>query len=139
MSRYNRLFKLAEHISTWSKDPNTKVGAVIADANAVIVGMGYNGFPRSVIDSEELYNDREAKYARVVHAELNAILNSTKSVQGCDLFVTLPPCNECAKVIIQAGIRSVHHYQSDRINKVSMQMFDEAGVEVIIYESPNSL
>lgn len=103
----NNFMGLARHIALWSKDPSTKVGAVIVDDKRRVVGHGYNGFPRGVEDSEERLNNREVKYKHVVHAELNAILNSRGSVEGCTLYVTLEPCTECAKAIIQSGIRRV--------------------------------
>ena len=103
MDKWNQRFlNLAKHVSSWSKDPSTKVGAVIADPETkIVVGMGYNGFPRFVDDTEERYNDRPTKYKFVVHAELNAILNSNKSVRGCEIYIyptLMKPncCPECA-------------------------------------------
>lgn len=96
---------LAKHIALWSKDPSTKVGAVIFDGYNRVLGVGYNGFPRGVPDDEELLNDREQKYPRTVHAELNAILNS--GVGGRTLYCTLHPCAPCAGPIIQYGIERV--------------------------------
>jgi len=103
----NRFMALARHIAMWSKDPSTKVGAVIVDEKRRVIGHGYNGFPRGVEDSDERYSDREVKYKHVVHAELNAILNSRGGVEGCTLYTTLEPCTECAKAIIQSGITRV--------------------------------
>ena len=133
-----RYMQLAEMVSTWSKDPSTKVGAVIVGDNGQIVSQGYNGFPRKVEDLEERYNDRSTKYKFVVHAEMNAILNALyngASVKGCSLYVhALPVCNECAKAIIQSGIKEV--YMDTAINerwedswKVTRQMFEESGIE----------
>lgn len=104
-----RLLNLARHIADWSKDPSTKVGAVIADADYRIMGHGYNGFPRGVKDTQERLNDRAQKYPLVVHAELNAILNSsTHQLRGTTLYCwPLPVCPECAKAIAQMGIRRV--------------------------------
>jgi dCMP deaminase len=116
-----------------SKDPSTKVGAVIADSHNRIVGIGYNGFPRGVRDDQELYADREKKYQRVVHAELNAILNANKSVDGCHLYVwPLFTCNECAKIVIQSGIKRVIYPKSGfrEDYKMAQRMYAEAGVEV---------
>ena len=98
---------LAAHIAAWSKDPSTKVGAVIVDSRRVVIGMGYNGFPRGVEDSEARLNHRPSKYALVVHAETNAILNSTRELIGTTMYCTLFPCGECAKLIVQAGIAEV--------------------------------
>ena len=124
-----RMMDLADHIAQWSKDPNTRVGAVIADSVCRVIGMGYNGFPRGVDDTTERYNDREQKYSFVVHAELNAILNASIKLDTdfTTLYVTLSPCRECAKAIIQAGIQRVvfKEYRSD---PVTNQMFKEAGV-----------
>src|SRR5260370_144484 len=94
--------ELAIMISTRSKDPSAKVGAIIVDAERRIVGSGYNGFPRHVSDDPERYTNRETKLRMVVHAEVNAILNSTKSVRGCTLISTRAPCCACSGVIIQS-------------------------------------
>lgn len=134
-----RFIQLARHISSWSKDPSTKVGAVITDSKRRVVAHGYNGFPRGVLDSEELYEDKEQKYPRVVHAELNAILNSRGVVEGCTLYVhPLPPCPECAKAIIQSGIAKVVMLDPPREDslwaqrfRVSKEMFEQAGVTVV--------
>lgn len=118
-----------------SKDPNTQVGACIVDKNNVILSTGYNGFPYGCSDDEFPW-DRDGddtKYKYVVHAELNAILNSRgKSLTGAKLYVDLFPCNECAKVIIQAGISEVV-YLSDKYcgtdeNVASKLLFDNCGV-----------
>lgn len=98
-----------------SKDPNTQVGACIVNGEKRIVGIGYNGFPRGCADDalpwarhSESGNELETKYPYVCHAEVNAILNKNSAdVQGCSLYVGLFPCNECAKMIIQSGIREV--------------------------------
>ena len=103
-----RFIELAHLVATWSKDPSTKVGSVIVDDKRRVLAMGYNGFPRGVTDSEERYGDRDEKYPRVVHAELNAILNATRRIEGCSLYCTMHPCAECAKAIIQVGIRDVY-------------------------------
>ncbi|MEB3214568.1 MAG: dCMP deaminase family protein [Leptolyngbyaceae bacterium] len=126
--------ELAEFVATKrSKDPSTKVGAVIADANHRIVSMGYNGFPRGVRDDACLYADREKKYQRVVHAELNAILNAGRSVDGCTLYVwPLFTCNDCAKIVIQAGIKRVVYprggFRDDYAT--AMRMYAEVGIRV---------
>lgn len=122
-----------------SKDPNTQVGAAIVDENHRVVSVGYNGFPTGVSDDEFPWS-REggvltSKYAFVVHAELNAILNSQRSVRGCTIYVSLFPCNECAKAIIQSGIKKIV-YESDKYNGVdtniaSKRMLKAAGVELV--------
>lgn len=123
-----------------SKDPNTKVGACLVNQDKKIVGIGYNGFPIGCSDDVFPWGKKDAnylnnKYPYVVHAEPNAILNSTSSLKGATLYVTLFPCNECAKLIIQAGIKKVV-YCSDKYHdqdsfKASRRMFDAVG---IIYE-----
>ena len=122
-----------------SKDPNTQVGAVIVDENNRVVSIGYNGFPSGVSDDEFPWGREggvlDTKYAFVVNAELNAILNSQRSVRGCTLYVSLFPCNECAKAIIQSGIRRIV-YESDKYDGVdtniaSKRMLRAAGVELV--------
>ena len=102
-----------------SKDPSTKVGACIVNQNKRIVGIGYNGLPCGCNDDEFPWERTggflDTKYAYVVHAEPNAILNSTSDLTGATLYVTLFPCNECAKLIIQSGIREiVYIYQKHK-------------------------
>ncbi len=119
-----------------SKDPNSQVGACIVDENKRIVAMGYNGFPNGCCD-DDLPWEREGKfldvkYPYVVHAELNAILNANASVRGCTLYVALFPCNECAKAIIQSGIKHIYYLcdkyaETDGV-KASKKLFDMAGV-----------
>jgi len=101
-----------------SKDPNTQVGACVANAQNKIVGVGYNGFPWGCSDDELPWaregNYLDTKYPYVCHAELNAVLNSISyDLRDCRLYVALFPCNECTKVIIQAGIREII-YLSDK-------------------------
>lgn len=121
-----------------SKDPNTQVGACIVSQDKKIIGVGYNGFPTGCSD-DELPWEREGawintKYPYVCHAELNAILNSPiPSLRGATLYVALFPCNECAKAIIQTGIKKVI-YLSDKYaesdqTKASKMMLQSAGVE----------
>ena len=95
----------AEHISTWSKDPSTQTGAVIVAPDRTIVSLGYNGFPRGMEDTPERLNDRQEKYARIIHCEMNALLSSRLPVEGCVLF-TWPflSCSRCAVHVAQAGI-----------------------------------
>ena len=122
-----------------SKDPNTQVGACIVDDSKRILSTGYNGFPQGCSDDEFPWNRDEAKgdtkYQFVVHAELNAILNSRgKTLAGSKVYVALFPCNECAKAIIQAGISEVV-YLSDKYHdtpstKASRRMLTAAGVKL---------
>lgn len=131
---------MAEYISTASKDPSTKIGAVIVDSDRRIVSTGYNGFPKGIEDSEELLLDREKKYKLIVHGEMNAILFAQRPLKGCTLYTTpLLPCSSCASVVIQSGITKVVSWYVDnpRWNEsiqLSKDMFKEAGVECIEYE-----
>ena len=134
-------------IAKRSKDPNTQTGACIVDDNNIVVGLGYNGFPRGCRDDSFPWcRDGEltkTKYAYVVHAEANAILNSSRSVKDCKMYCHLSPCNECAKIIIQSGIKEVI-YESDKykdvdIFKVAKKMLKTAGVKLRKYESKNKI
>lgn len=137
---WDEYFMGLAHLSALrSKDPNTQVGAAIVDENHRVVSVGYNGFPQGVSDQEFPWaregGTLETKYAFVVHAELNAILNSPRSVRGCAIYVSLFPCNECAKAIIQSGIKKIV-YESDKYNGVdtniaSKRMLKAAGVELV--------
>lgn len=137
---WDEYFMGLAHLSALrSKDPNTQVGAAIVDENHRVVSVGYNGFPTGVSDDEFPWSREggvlESKYAFVVHAELNAILNSQRSVRGCTIYVSLFPCNECAKAIIQSGIKRIV-YESDKYNGVdtniaSKRMLKAAGVELV--------
>ena len=128
-----------------SKDPNTQVGACIVSEDNKILSMGYNGFPLGCSDEEfpwEREGDvEETKYAYVTHSELNAILNYRGgSLQGAKLYVSLFPCNECAKAIIQSGIKTVIYdddkYADTPASRASRRMFDAAGVEYRRYKRP---
>jgi dCMP deaminase len=132
---------LAELVATRSRDPNTKVGAVILRPDKTIVAAGYNGFARNVNDDPEIYLDKPRKLLRVVHAELNAILTSREPLHGCTIYVSpLHPCSQCAAAIIQSGItRVVARTDLTRTNttwaesfKEATEMFEEANVKVDI-------
>ena len=103
-----RFLDMAAMVASWSKDPSTKVGAVIVAPDRTVVSLGYNGFPRGMRDSLELYLDRDEKLKRVVHAEMNAILTARRDLTDCTLY-TWPflPCNQCASMIMQTGITRV--------------------------------
>ena len=108
MDRWDKYFlDLAQVSAGMSKDPSTKVGAVIARNDKTIVSLGFNGFPRFTCDDAELYEDRDEKLRRIVHAEMNAILSAREPLHGCSMWTTLGPCARCAAAIIQSGIRSV--------------------------------
>jgi len=98
---------MAKHTAQLSKDPSTKVGAVIFDPKRRIVSAGYNGFARGVNDTPERLENRDVKYRLVLHAEKNAIMFATAPLEGCTIAVTHPCCAQCAAVIIQSGIKHV--------------------------------
>lgn len=106
-----RFIELAEHISSWSKDPSTKVSAVAVSPDKQILSIGWNGFPRNVNDTDERLNDRETKYKHIVHAEKNCIYNACHngiSLKDSILYVYgLPVCGECAKAVIQVGVKRI--------------------------------
>lgn len=123
-----------------SKDPRSQIGACIVSKNKIILSTGYNGFPRNCDDSKfnwgtEPLDDFGPKYDYVVHAELNAILNSgANDLTGATLYTKLFPCNECAKAIIQSGISKIIYLSMPKSKeylkfKQSLQMFSAAGVQ----------
>ena len=135
-----RYLKLAYGIAQWSKDPSSKIGAVTVGAKGQVLSQGFNGFPRGLKDDYDRLNDRETKYKYVVHAEMNAIYNATyngTSLDGATLYVYgLPTCSECAKGIIQVGIKRVVMPASPGMPEkwkdswlTSMSFFKEAGVD----------
>jgi dCMP deaminase len=132
---------MTDLIAVRSKDPSTQVGACIVNDDNVVVGLGYNGFPRGCSD-DKLPWAREgktvdSKYAYVVHAEANALLNANADVEGCRIYTNLYPCNECAKLLIQKGIKEII-YCSDKyahldIWKASKKMIRLAGIKTRKY------
>jgi dCMP deaminase len=134
-----RYLNLAKEVSTWSKDPSTQVGAVIVGDKGQILSQGYNGFPRGIKDSEDRLNDRPTKLKLVVHAEMNCIYNASfsgVSLENSTVYVHgLPVCSECAKGVIQVGVKRVimccpvdiDDKWKDSFNETE-KMFDEAGV-----------
>ena len=144
MTKWDRRFlELAEHVSTWSKDPSTQVGACITDNKNRIVSVGYNGFPLGVDDNEDYLNNRDKKLQRTIHAEPNAILFAQRDLTGCSIY-TYPfaPCVNCAALIIQSGITKVVSPEAspelrERWHEsmaAAEEMFKEAGVELLIVE-----
>lgn len=124
-----------------SKDPNSQIGCCIVSDNKIILSTGYNGFPRNCDDDKFNWNSDPKdnfgpKYDYVVHAELNAILNANgKDLHGSKLYTTLFPCNECAKAIIQSGIKEVYYLSLPNTKsylkfKQSQQMFNASGVKI---------
>ncbi len=119
-----------------SKDPSTQVGACIVNNEKKIIGIGYNGLPIGIDDDNFPWGKEgdflETKYPYVCHAELNAILNSTKNLQDATIYVTLFPCNECTKAIIQSGIKNLYYisdkYKDLEMTVASKRMLDSAGL-----------
>ena len=132
-----RWLEIAGVVSTWSKDPSTKIGA-IAVKDKRLVSTGYNGFPRGIQDYDDRWNNREEKYKYVVHAEMNCIYNANyhnQSLKGSTMYIVgLPVCHECAKGIIQAGVvRVVAEFKDAplkwaRSTEITEKMFKEAGI-----------
>lgn len=142
-----RFLELAEFYAQWSKDPSTKVGAIIVDRDRIVCGMGFNGFPRGVKDTTKRYADRELKYKLVVHAELNSILNASGSVRNCSIYVwptlMVPAvCPECCKSVIQSGIKRVVSWKGETQPRwqeqahISEMMLHEAGVAMLQIDKP---
>ena len=138
-----RFLELAKHISSWSKDPSTQVGAV-AVKDRRILATGYNGFPRGVADLPGRLENRNEKYLRTVHAEANAIAQAAKnaiSLADADIYVwPFIPCSSCCTLLIQAGIRRVvvpNTTIPDRWEEsfnMSQTMFSEAGIDLIVID-----
>lgn len=137
---------MAMLIAQRSKDPSTQVGACIVNQNHIVMGLGYNGLPRGLNDDDYPWSKKdgnfsETKYPYVVHAELNAILNSQQRLAECTMYVTLFPCNECSKAIIQSGITRLVYFSDKHAHKestiASKKMLQDAGVEVVEFENKN--
>lgn len=138
---HNKYMGLAQNISEWSKDPGTKIGAIIVNQKGQILAQGYNGFPRKIKDLEKRLKNRELKLKYTVHAEMNAIYNSSfTGVSLCNstLYVYgLPVCHECAKGIIQVGVSTVVIKKGiTSLNwkescDLALEMFKEANVKVL--------
>jgi len=135
----HRFLDMAKLISTWSKDPSTQVGAVIIRPDMSICSLGFNGFAMGMNDNTSLYQDRESKYSRIIHAEMNAILLSNERLYGYTLY-TYPfsCCDRCAPHVIQSGIKRVVSYINneprwDKSLQDAIIMFTEANVGVMLY------
>lgn len=136
----------AEHVAKHSKDPSTQVGAVVVRPDRTVASSGFNGFPRGVKDLPERYENRDVKYKLVVHAEQNAIVTAREPLHGYTMYSTLSPCHECAKLIIQAGIKRVvaprpsdeeaqrrgERWQDS--HSWAAMLFAEAGVELVLID-----
>ena len=137
----SRFFELAKVVASWSKDPSTKVGAVIVK-NKRIISVGYNGFAQGVNDTMDRYTDRPKKYPRVIHAEKNAILFADRlQMVGSTLYSTTEPCAQCAAYIIQAQIKKVVAFTASpdiwlRCKDdflIARNDLEEAGLELVYY------
>lgn len=136
-----RFLGLAAHISAWSKDPSSQVGAVITDGNR-IVSVGYNGFAAGVEDRAERLADRNCKLNLTIHAEENAMIFAKRDLSGCTVYVTHPPCPRCASKLIQEEVGRIvciapsedflSRWADDL--KLSQEMYQEAGVEYSSYD-----
>jgi dCMP deaminase len=135
--------RMAHLIAERSPDPSTQAGAIIANENNIVVGVGYNGLPRGV-ELEEVPWEREGdfentKYPYICHAEENAVYNSNSGTKNCKIYCTLFPCNECAKTIIQNGIKEVIYdsdkYATDPKFKISKKLFKLANIKLRQYSS----
>lgn len=137
-----RFMEIALTISKWSKDPSTQVGCVIVDKNKRILSTGYNGFPRGVIEKNNRF-ERPQKYEYTEHSERNAIFNAVATgvkTQDSIIYITMPPCTDCARAIIQSGIKELIYLpQPENDAKItgwrdsipiSFQMLHEAGIKI---------
>lgn len=136
-----RFIELARHVAGWSKDPSTKVGAVIVGTRKNQVALGYNGFPPGIADDEDRLADREVKYRLTQHAERNVLDNSAFDVRGAMLYSTFLPCVECTKSLITRGVaRVVAPGPCDREpwatdGAWTLDLLNEAGLSVTLYGS----
>ena len=136
-SRDRRFLARAKEEASSSKDPSTKVGAVVVREDGTVASSGYNGFPRGVQDTTSRYADREFKLQAVVHAETNAIVNSREPLHGMTMYTTLHPCAQCAALIVQAGVKRLVCEEIDLDNaperwrsnmKIAQTILREGGV-----------
>ena len=137
-----RFLDMAHLVSTWSKDPSTKVGAVIVDKNKRVVSTGFNGFPKGIHDFSFRYENKDLKYQMILHAERNAILFAQRDLTDCTMYLwPVQCCAECAAMVIQSGIKQVVVPDIDIVIstkwresfKIAEMMFNEAGVKVVTH------
>ncbi len=136
---------LAIVASLKSKDPSTQVGAVIIDKKTrKVISSGYNGFPRN-LDDNQIPQERPEKYLYVVHAELNAILHALRDLTDCSLYVTVFPCSECMKAVVQTGIKKVVYLNElsgenwEASKNATMKLAELAKIEVTKFDSNNEI
>lgn len=131
---------MADYISQASKDPSTKVGAILTDTKRRVISVGYNGQAQGIADTEERLHNRELKYLTTIHGEVNCIIFSQRDLSGCTLFTTpFLPCSVCASIVIQSGICRVVSYVNDNPRWIksfdlSQSLFEEARVELKLYD-----
>jgi dCMP deaminase len=135
-----RYLEMAKLVSTWSKDPSTKVGAVIVDSDNTVISVGFNGLPRRIQDTDQRLNNRDIKLKMIIHAEINAIITAKRPLNGTTIY-TYPfmSCSQCAGLIIQSGICRHISYKTDNERwkdsfDLALEMFDEARVIVNLLE-----
>lgn len=135
----HRFLSLADQVSSWSKDPSTKVGCVVVDQDRRILSVGYNGFPRGVGDDAFRLEDRSIKHLMTVHAEANAVAAAARngvSLHGATAYITHPACAQCAALLTQAGVLRIVQAGELRADwaeslTVAKIICEEAGVEVV--------
>ena len=135
-----RFLELCDFISLWSKDPSTKTGAVIVRPDRTVASLGYNGFPQGMPDSQENYDNREEKYSRIIHCEMNALLHTREPVIGYTLYTTGCSCDRCFVHMLQAGIKRFAFYHRPSMDERWAAAFSrvkkyahESGVELVEY------
>ena len=135
-----RYLALVDLVASWSKDPSTKTGAAIVRPDFTLCSIGYNGFPSAMPDQQENYNNREAKYSRIIHCEMNALLHVRERVAGYTLYTTGCSCDRCFVHMVQAGIsRFVFFYRPEMQARWGKQFeaveeyAKECGVELVKY------
>ena len=145
---HERYLRLADEVATWSKDPSSQIGAVAVGDKGQVLSQGFNGFPRGIRDTKRRLEDRETKYRFMVHAEMNCIYNATYngvSLDNSTLYVSgLPVCQECAKGVVQVGVKHVVMWDKDYPEKWmesfynSKELFKEASVKVTFVKEKNN-
>jgi len=143
-----RFLKLAMMISTWSKDPSTKCGAIITDIQHRIVSTGYNGMAQGIVEDDSMWEDKEIKYQHVIHAEINAMMFAGRELRNCTVYtVPIQPCSHCASMLIQAGTLRIVSLETpedikDRWLESFMRakkMYDQAGLSFQLYRHSDLL
>ena len=147
MSKWDdRFLQLAATVASWSKDPSSKVGAVIVSPDRGMVIPGYNGFPRGIDDRESRFLDKSWKLSVILHAEMNAVLTAKQDLKGWHMYVTHHPCSNCSSVMVQAGIASVHYYTNQDFEtrwadslKIAREILSEGGLSIHPIDKPHNM